>query len=325
LNAAFSVAYIDSHFGVDSARFVFDYLLNKVRYYAKTYPNKFALAVSPGDVRKNFVKKLFSLIPCLENGSPIGEDLEYLKYINNQGIAYITLCHAKTNQISDSNFDSDRKWDGLSPLGLEVIKEMNRLGIMIDISHSTDSAVIQAINISKAPIIASHSSCRYFTPGLERNLSDTLIKAIAKKNGIIMINFGAIFLDSVCMINTDSVLYLLNTKGLSYDSKEGMDFITEYGKTHRLLSDSKQVVNHIEHIIKLVGIDYVGLGSDFDGVGPSKPSDVMDVSCYPVIVYELLKRGYSRKDIKKILSANFMRVWNDVLETADSLNKSSMN
>jgi membrane dipeptidase len=96
-----------------------------------------------------------------------------------------------------------------------------------------------------------------------------------------------------------------------------MDLIMEYGKTHRLFSDSKRLVDHIEHIIKLAGIDYVGLGSDFDGIGPSKPSDIPDVSGYPVIVYELLKRGYSEKDISKILSVNFLRVWNDVIKIAD--------
>ena len=317
LNAALSVVYINSHFETDSARFVFDYLLNKVRYYAKTYPDKFALAAIPGDVEKNFDNRLFSLIPCLENGSPIGDDIGYLKYLKDQGIVYITLCHDKANQISDSNYDPERKWNGLSPGGKEIVKEMNRLGLMIDISHSTDSAAFQAIKYSKAPIIASHSSCRYFTPGLERNLSDTLINAIAKKKGIIMINFGSLFLDSVCMENTDSVVYLLNIKGLSYDSKEGMDLIIEYGKTHRLFSDSKRLVDHIEHVIKLAGIDYVGLGSDFDGIGPSKPIDIPDVSGYPVIVYELLKRGYSEKDITKILSGNFLRVWRDDIEIAD--------
>jgi membrane dipeptidase len=113
----------------------------------------------------------------------------------------------------------------------------------------------------------------------------------------------------------------LNSKNLSYDSKEGNDLIVEFGKTHRLLSDSKQLVNHIEHIIKVAGIDYVGLGSDFDGIGPLKPADVPDVSGYPVVVFELLKRGYSEKDINKILSGNFLRVWNDVIHVADSLKK----
>ena len=322
LDAALSVVYINSAFNVDKGRIRVDSMIKVIRHYPDKYPDKFALALSPADVKRNFINKKFSLIPCLENGSPIGEDQVYLKYLKDQGIAYITLCHNRTNQISDSNLDTlHRKWNGLSPYGIELIKELNRLGIMIDISHSSDSTVFQAIRLSEAPIIASHSSCRYFIPGFERNLSDNQIKAIAKKGGVVMVNFCAEYLDSVCHKNTDEVLNLLDSKKLSYDSEAGNDLIMEYGKTHRLFSDSKQVVNHIEHIIKLVGIDFVGLGSDFDGIGPSKPSDVTDVSGYPVIVFELLKRGYSEKDIKKILSGNFLRVWNNVIEIAASLNK----
>ncbi|MFZ0473115.1 MAG: membrane dipeptidase, partial [Bacteroidales bacterium] len=189
-----------------------------------------------------------------------------------------------------------------------------------DISHSTDSTVYQALRYSKAPIAATHSSCRVFTPGYERNLPDTLIKAIAAKNGVVMVNFAAMFIDSVCLKNTNDILDTLARKGLSYDSKEGSELIQEFMKTHRLLSDSKQLVDHIEHIIKIAGIDHVGLGSDFDGIGPSKPADLTDVSGYPVIVFELLKRGYSEEDIKKVLSENFLRVWNDVLEVADAMN-----
>jgi membrane dipeptidase len=317
LNAALSVAYISPDFGVNDGRKMVDSMLRLISHYTDTYPDKFALALTPEDVRRNFDKKLFSLIPCLENGSPIGDDSTYLKYLKDKGIAYITLCHSKVNQLSDSNFDPDRKWGGLSPEGREIIKAMNRLGIIIDISHSTDSTVAQALRFSEAPVIATHSSCRYFTPGLERNLPDNLIKAIAGKNGVIMVNFGAMFLDSVCLKNTNVVFDSLDSKGLSYDSAKGNDFIQEFGKTHKLLSDSKRLVDHIEHIINVAGIDHVGLGSDFDGIGPSKPMDVTDVSDYPVIVFELLKRGHTEKDIKKILSGNFLRVWDDVLKAAD--------
>jgi len=298
-------------------------MLKLIRHYPETYPDKFALAITPADVKKNFERKLFSLIPCLENGSPVGDDPGYLTYLKNQGIAYITLCHSKTNQISDSNFDADRRWNGLSPAGTGLIKEMNRLGIIIDISHSSDSTVSQAVRLSEAPIIASHSSCRYFVPGFERNLPDDLIKAIAEKRGVVMVNFCTQFLDSVCMNNTAEIQNLLNSKKLSYDSKEGSELIAEFGKTHRLICDSKQLVDHIEHIIEVAGIDYVGLGSDFDGVGPLKPSDVPDVSGYPVIVSELLRRGYSEIDIEKILSGNFLRVWDDVIAMAGSLNNST--
>jgi membrane dipeptidase len=322
LDAALSVVYISPVFDVDKGRFMVDSMLKLIKHYPDTYPDKFALAFTPADVRRNFDKKLFSLIPCLENGSPIGNDPEYLKYLKNQGIAYITLCHSKTNQISDSNFDKEHKWNGLSPEGKEIIKRLNRLGIMIDISHSTDSTVAQAIRLSEAPIIASHSSSRYFVPGLERDLPDDMIKAIASKGGVVMVNFCSEFLDSVCMRNTDEVLNLMDSKRLTYDSKEGQELIGEFAKTHRLSTDSKQLVDHIEHIIKIAGIDHVGIGSDFDGIGPLKPSDVPDVSGYPVIVAELLKRGYSEKDIKKILSGNFLRVWREVIKIGESQNKS---
>jgi len=324
LNAVLSVVYISPDYDTDKGRIMVDSMLKLIRHYPDTYPDNFALAHTPADVVRNFDKKLFSLIPCLENGSPIGNDPEYLKYLKNQGIVYITLCHSKTNQISDSNFDQERKWNGLSPSGVEIIKEMNRLGIMIDISHSSDSTVSQAVRLSESPVIASHSSCRFFVPGFERNLPDNLIKAIAKKKGVVMVNFCTQFLDSVCMKNTAEIQNLLISKNLNYDSEEGNELIMEFGKTHRLVCDSKQLVDHIEHIIKVAGTDYVGIGSDFDGIGPLKPSDVPDVSAYPVIVSELLKRGYSEKDINKILSGNFFRVWNDVIAVAGSLNESSV-
>jgi len=318
LDAVLSVAYISSDFDAGKGRQMVDTMLKIIRHYPEAYPDKFAVSTTPGEVRSNFGKGLFSLIPCLENGSPAGEDLQYLQYLKDQGIAYITLCHNKANLICDSNFDPERKWNGLSPLGSEVIREMNRLGIMVDISHSSDSTVLQALRLSKAPVIASHSSCRHFVPGFERNLPDDLIRAIAEKNGVIMVNFCTQFLDSVCSKNTEEIQNLLESGSLRYDSKEGNDLIMEYAKTHRLVCDSRQLVDHIEHVIKVAGIDYVGLGSDFDGIGPLKPSDIPDVSGYPVIVFELLKRGYSEDDIVKILSGNFLRVWEEVQKAAGS-------
>jgi membrane dipeptidase len=319
LNAVLSVAYINSSYGVDKGRIIVDSVIKLISYYTYTYPDKFALANNPHDIKENFKNNLLSLPLCLENGMPMGNDINYLKYLQDRGIVYITLNHNKVNQISDSNFDETRKWNGLSPFGLEVIKEMNRLGLMIDISHSTDSTVFQSLRYSEAPIIASHSSCRHFTPGLERNLSDTLIKAIAKKNGVIMINLCSMFLDSTCMENCSLLLNWYQSNGINMDSEEGIDFALKYGETHQIKSNSERVVDHIEHIIKLVGIDYVGIGSDYDGMGPSQPTDLPDVSCYPTIVFELLKRGYSENDIKKILSGNFLRVWDKVIKVADSL------
>jgi membrane dipeptidase len=321
LNAALSVIYISSGYGVEEGRKMVDSMLKLITYYPKTYPDKFALARNPGDVKKNFRKNLFSLPVCLENGAPIGEDMEYLRSLKDLGIVYLTLCHNKTNQISDSNFDPDRKWNGLSPFGIEVIRELNRLGIMIDISHSTDSTVFQSLRYSKAPVIASHSSCRYFVAGFERDLSDTLIKAIAHKNGVVMVNFGSMFLDSVCLKNCGEALTWMDSNKIEVYSEEGLSYLKNFAETHKVVTDSKKLVDHIDHIVKIAGIDYVGLGSDFDGVGPTQPSDVPDVSGYPAIVFELLKRGYTENGIKKILSGNFLRVWKDVIEIANSENQ----
>jgi membrane dipeptidase len=325
LNGALSVIYINSDYNVEDGRKMVDSMLNLINFYPKKYPEKFGMARNPGEIEDNFRKKLFSLPVCLENGSPVGNDIEFLKYLKKAGIVYVTLCHNKTNQISDSNYDTIRTWNGLSPFGIEVINEMNKLGIIVDISHSTDSTVLQALRYSKAPIIASHSSCRYFVPGYERNLSDTLIKAIARKNGVVMINFGSMFLDSICKRNTDDAVKWLSINKIDIYSKEGDEFLKEYVKTHKVFSDSKRIVDHIDHIVKIAGIDYVGIGSDFDGIGPTQPSDVPDVSGYPVVVSELLKRGYSEKDINKILSRNFLRVWKDVIEIGVTLNAGSGN
>jgi membrane dipeptidase len=319
LNAALSVAYVNSGLDVEDGRIMVDSMLNLINHYPETYPDKIALAYTPGDIATNFDKGLFSLVPCLENGSPSGNDLDYFKYLKERGIVYVTLCHNRVNQISDSNFDPDRKWNGLSPYGIEVIGELNRLGIIADVSHSTDSTVFQALRFSRAPIVATHSSCRHFVPGFERNLSDTLIKAIARKKGVVMVNFGSMFLDSVCLRNTDKISDILKTKGISIYSQEGLDLFQKFSETNKVHSDSKKLVDHIDHIVQIAGIDYVGLGSDFDGIGPTQPSDIPDVSAYPVIVYELLKRGYTEDDIKKVLSGNFIRVWNEVISVADSL------
>jgi membrane dipeptidase len=252
----------------------------------------------------------------------VGDSLEYLTYLKDKGVIYITLCHVKSNQISDSNFDTDIKWNGLSPFGKEMIKEMNKLGIMVDVSHSTDSAVFQALEISKAPIIASHSSCRHFTPGFERNLSDTLIKSIALKGGVVMLNFASWMLNEECFRNWTYLAYKWqDSTGIYLDSKKGTEFIEEYGKEHKLTADVKSLVDHVDHIVKIAGIDYVGLGSDFDGLAQQAlPFDLQDVSCYPLIVAELLSRGYKNGDIKKILSGNFLRVWNEVIDLAEYKN-----
>jgi len=199
---------------------------------------------------------------------------------------------------------------------------MNKVGIMVDVSHLSDSTFYDIMKLSKAPVIASHSSCRYFTPGFQRNMSDDMIKLLAKKDGVIQINFGASFLDSIARQNDDlrdSLEVILKAKNLTSKDDAAQAIIAQFGKQHReLFSDVERVADHIDHVVNLVGIDYVGIGSDFDGVGDSLPLGLKDVSAYPNLIFVLLKRGYSPADIEKICSGNVFRVWNKVIEVASA-------
>jgi len=322
LNAVFSVLYIDPGYDVAEGREIFDSLFHLVASYKRNYPGKFSAAIHPADIRKNVKSDLLFIPLCLENGSIIGNEIDYIRHLKDLGIVYITLNHNNSNQISDSNVDRSRPWNGLSSFGENVVDEMNRLGIIVDISHSSDSTVADVLKRSKAPIVATHSACRKYTPGYERNLPDELIQGIADKGGVIMIPFGSFFLDSVCCINTNYLLHYLDSTGISYNDPEGMQFIQNFMQDHKMVAEATQVVDHIDHVVEIAGIDHVGLGSDFDGIGPAKPVGIPDVSAYPVVVAELINRGYSRREIKKILGGNFLRVWKKVLKVSAELNDS---
>jgi membrane dipeptidase len=197
------------------------------------------------------------------------------------------------------------------------VAEMNRLGIMIDISHVSDSTFYQVMRLTKAPVIASHSSCRYFTPGWERNISDEMIKLLAENDGVIQINFGSSFLKDDIRVKSDSawnhVINYLKENNLSMDDPEAREYADKYWAANKPgYADVTDVADHIDHVVKLAGIDHVGIGSDFDGVGDSLPTGLKDVSYYPNLIYELLKRGYSEEDIQKICSGNILRVWKQV-------------
>jgi membrane dipeptidase len=308
----------------DKGKAMADSLINMIRGITDSIPDKFALAVSPGDIEANTASGRISLPMGMENGAPIGDDLNNVKYFYDRGIRYITLTHRTDNQICDASYATTQTWKGLSPFGEKVVAEMNKVGIMVDVSHVSDSTFYDVIKITKAPVIASHSSCRYFTPGFQRNMSDDMIKELAKNGGVIQINFGAAFLDSVARQNNDlrdSLEAILQGKKLTSKDPAAQSVIAQFGKQHKeLFSDVERVADHIDHVVKLVGIDYVGIGSDYDGVGDSLPLGLKDVSAYPNLIFVLLKRGYSPSDIEKICSGNVFRVWNKVIEVASASN-----
>ena len=299
-----------------------DSLIDLVEDFVAHAPDKFALATSAADVRANHEAGLMSLPMGMENGSGIEDDLANLQHFYDRGIRYITLTHAVDNKISDSSYDTTGTWSGLSAFGREVIAEMNRLGIMVDVSHVSDSAFYQVMEISTVPVIASHSSARHFTPGFERNMDDAMIRLLAKKGGVIMINFGSSFLtedyrtkDAAAKTN---IAAYLEENNLTEADPAAQDYARSYYADNVGYADIADVVAHIEHVVNLVGIDHVGLGSDFDGVGDSLPVGLKDVSAYPNLIYELLKKGYSDEDIQKIMGENALRVWSEVERLAAS-------
>lgn len=325
LDAPFMSIYIPSanQHRPDKGKALADTLINMIEGIAREIPGKFALARTPADIQANTAAGKISLPMGMENGAPIGDDLGNVKYFYDRGIRYITLTHGKDNQICDSSYDSTATWGGLSPFGEKVVAEMNQTGIMVDISHVSDNAFYDVMKVTRAPVIASHSSCRYFTPGFERNMSDDMIRALAKNGGVIQINFGASFLDSVARQNDalrDSLEAILISKNLTSRDPEAQAIINQFSKEHKeLYSDVARVADHIDHVVRLVGVDHVGIGSDYDGVGDSLPLGLKDVSTYPNLIAELLKRGYSAGDIEKICYKNVFRVWNEVIALAEEM------
>ncbi len=323
LDAPFMSIYIPSSYQLkpDMGKALADSLIDMIDGITKAHPDKFGLARTPQDIESNTAAGKISLPLGMENGAPVGDNLENVKYFFDRGIRYITLTHGKDNQICDSSYDTLNRWNGLSPFGEKVVAEMNRLGIMVDISHVSDSTFYDVIKITKAPVIASHSSCRYYTPGFQRNMSDDMIKTLGKNGGVIQINFGASFLDSLARENSkllDSLEKILGDKGLTSRDSAAQPIIDQFARNHvELYSDVERVADHIDRVVKLAGIDHVGIGSDYDGVGDTLPIGLKDVSDYPNLVYVLLKRGYSDADIEKICSKNVFRVWNKVIEVAD--------
>ncbi|WP_082633430.1 dipeptidase [Lacimicrobium alkaliphilum] len=314
LNAPFMSIYIPASYETsgDSVQLA-NRLIDSMEALVGRAPDKFALAHSVADVEKAFAEGKIALPLGMENGTPIQGSLDNLRHFYERGIRYITLAHSQANHISDSSYDLRRKWNGLSDFGKELVVEMNKLGVMVDISHVSDDAFYQAAEISKAPMIASHSSIRQFTPGFERNMDDKMIKKLAENGGVIMINFGSSFVSKQARQWNDQFSSKMEEKDLSWSDPQAETFSKQYRQNNPYpFASLELVLDHIDHVRDLVGIDHIGIGSDYDGVGDSLPENLKDVSTYPNLVQGLLDRGYSDADIRKILSGNLLRVWREV-------------
>jgi len=304
--------------------------IDAVEALVARHPDRFALLTSPGDVERLRAGGRVLLALGMENGGPIDEDISKLARLQARGVRYITLAHSRGNRISDASYDPSHRWNGLSPFGEKVVAEMNRLGIMVDVSHLSDEATAEAVNTSRVPVIASHSAFRHFTPGFERNISDELAKAIAEKGGVVQVPFGVPFINRKAADNVQayfSAMSALQKRNAAAQAagkplEDEAAFDAQWPIDHPVpATDIGAVLDQIDYAVKLIGVDHVGLGSDFDGVDGALPQGLLTVADFPNLVAGLQARGYEDADIRKILGGNLLRVWAEVEAGAASANK----
>ncbi|MFZ5655834.1 MAG: dipeptidase [Pseudomonadota bacterium] len=286
------------------------------------HPDRFALLKSPADVGRLSENGRVLLALGMENGAPIGDDLAQLAAFHARGVRYMTLAHSHSNRIADGSYSLHRPHGGLSAFGEKVVAEMNRLGMMVDVSHLSDEAVRDVLRVSKAPVIASHSGLRRFTPGFERNLSDELARGIARSGGVVQIVFGSGFIDARAAADTTAYFRELARveKAVADAKARGVapattveQFDEAWDAAHpKPATTIDQVVDQIEYAVRLLGEDHVGIGSDFDGVGGALPAGLRSVEDYPNLVAALRARGMRDEVIRKVLGANLLRAWAEV-------------
>ena len=291
-------------------------IIESVENMVAKYPDQGAMAYTSIEAAALAEQGKHAIYLGMENGYPLGRDIENLDLFYEKGIHYVTLCHTSNNDICDSSNDTTEH-GGLSSFGIQVVKRMNDLGMMVDISHVSDATVEDILEHSRAPVIASHSCSRAVCDN-PRNINDDLLTRIAKQGGVIqMCLYSGYVLPEAPNPDRDSARAALKAKwGNPYQFKgvEKMAYRAERKKLNRkhpqILPTVSDIVDHIDHIVKLVGIDHVGIGTDFDG--GAGLADCFDVSELPNITLELFKRGYSKSDIRKIWSGNLLRVFNKV-------------
>lgn len=318
LDVAFMSIYTPATAAVEgTARQLADEMIDAMEALAEQQPSAFAIAACTEDVERIRGTSAVALALGMENGSPLASSTDPLYGVGHfveRGIRYVTLAHSKSNEYSDSSYDEDERWQGLSAAGRKLVAALNRRGVMIDISHLSDNAAWQVIELSKVPVIATHSSLRHFVPGFHRNMADDMVKALAAGGGVLHINFGSGFVAANSRSwSEQGSAALLAELGDQPEVEARRSFMRNYRNQHPYpFADVDTVLDHIDRTVELAGVEHVGLGSDFDGVGDTLPNGLKDVAGFPNLIAGLLQRGYSEDDIAKILGLNLMRVWRQV-------------
>jgi membrane dipeptidase len=302
-------------------------MIDSVYRAVERHPRDLMFATSVADIRRAKLQGKIAALMGIEGGHAIEDSLPTLREFYRLGVRYMTLTWNNTNNWADAG-RGEKKHNGLSDFGREVVREMNRLGMLVDVSHVSDKTMSDALDVSKAPIIASHSSARALS-NVPRNIPDDLLKRIAANGGVIHVNFYSVFVDEKTVA----------PQSAERDArlKAQQDAINEKYKNdpERLAEESdkleaanplpplpiSKLMDHFEHIVKVAGIDHVGIGADFDGAN-DMPEGARDVSMLPNITYELLKRGYSEQDIRKVLGGNLLRAFAQAERVARTMSKS---
>ena len=316
VDGAFFALYIPAGLDSDPDK-AFSYarrLLDGVKSTVDANLDKAAFAVSRTEALENKANGLFSVFLGLENGSPIGENMDLVGWFHDEGVRYITLCHSGHNQICDSCATKSARWGGLSPFGRDLVKEMNRLGMLVDVSHISDASFYDVLECSCKPVVATHSCCRAMADH-PRNMTDDMIRDIASAGGVVQVNFYPLFIDS-------SFKHVLAASGISERGEViEAEFIADPGNVQKReawnrIQDElsalarpsfRLIADHIDHVVDIAGIDHVGIGSDFDGIEVT-PDGLENIGMMPVLFEELRKRGYSESDLSKIAGENFFRI-----------------
>src|SRR5687767_10245388 len=314
VTAEFFSVYVDRKYVTEggSARRALD-MIDYVYRAVERHPRELMFATSTADIRRAKAQGKIAALMGIEGGHAIEDSLMALRDFHRLGVRYMTLTHNNTNNWADACCDA-AKHNGLSDFGKEVVREMNRIGMLVDVSHVSDKTMSDVLDISTAPVIASHSSARALGDR-PRNIPDDLLRRFAKNGGVVMINFFPAFIDKNVIEASKAREARLKPQldqlreTFKDNQKQLAEEISKLMAAHPLPPTPLSVlIDHFDHIAKVAGVDHVGIGSDFDGVG-SLPVGMEDISKLPNITYELLKRGYSEKDVKKILGENFMRAF----------------
>src|SRR3954452_1345584 len=305
-------------------------LIASVHQAVKTHPNDLMLATTAADVRRAASEHKIAALMGMEGGHMINDDLAQLRKYAADGVRYLTLTHFKNNNWADSSTDKAAH-NGLTPFGKDVVRELNKLGMMVDISHVADKTFYDALETTKAPVIASHSSCRAIA-NHPRNMTDDMLRALAKNGGVVMINYHVAFLSEEFRIASEKKSGTVDVAMAAMSKKCGGNEACTTMESERLDHEAMtkgelpmvrwdKIVEHIDHAVKVAGADHVGLGSDFDGA--TMPFGMEDASKLPKITDALIKKGYSDGDIEKILGGNILRVMEQVERVAASNRPSS--